>query len=150
MTSSVSLSVPAARNLLTPSFRIVSLQGVTPPSTLALAAECKALFADVRFDATALPVSALDLKATSYGVELVVEMRVPDRGQTQVVWVPIWRMVTCPWAPIATNGPEHLLHFMRETIASTMAHEVAESMLVFGVRVFDPHRPLLPRKIPHA
>jgi len=150
MTAFVSQALPTMRNLIKPVFRAGVVQDESP-SLLPLFVECTTLFEGVRFDATSLPISAIDLKATVHGVELIVEMRVPDRSQPlEVVWTTIWRNVTCPWGPIRANGPEHLLHFLRETIASTMAHEVAESLLVFGVRVFDPHRPLLPRKIPHA
>lgn len=96
----------------------------------------------IRFDATALPIDGLGFTANAVGVQLVVDLRAPDRNRAEVEWIHIWRTLICPWVVLQANGCEYLVRWMRETIANILAHEVEESITYEGVRVFDPHRPL--------
>lgn len=92
------------------------------------------------FDATSFPIVGLSFWPNAYGIQLTVRMLVPDRDDGKLGEV--WRRVSLPWAPLDANGPDHLVRWVRETIANIMSHEVDEALTFHGVRVFDPHRPL--------
>ena len=131
-----------ARKIVTPEFRATNV--LAADWVLELTARCRALVAEIRFDATALPVHDLVFEAAPAGVTLIVDMLVPDRDKPESAErIHIWRTLICPWDPIKSNGPEYLVRWMRETIANTLAHEVDESICLRGTRVFDPHRSLL-------
>jgi hypothetical protein len=130
----------AERHIIEPSFRVTDCES----ENRALLRQCREMAADTRFDATALPVVALDFEARLDGIGLVVDLLVPNRDKPdEVEWIHIWRSLLCPWGVLRSNGPEYLVRWMRETIANTLCHEVDESIQVRHVRVFDPHRPLL-------
>jgi hypothetical protein len=126
------------RKIIAPEFRW-TVAGA-PDWVLEAAGRCRTLIDDIRVDATALPIHDLVFEASASGVQLIVDMLVPDRDQPEaVVWIHIWRTLICPWDPIKMNGPEYLVRWMRETIANTLSHEVDESIRLRGDRVFDPH-----------
>lgn len=134
--------VGVARRVITPSFSVATGDSAPEGPNVYLAEGCKQLAAGLRFDATALPIDDLSFVAKSYGVTLIVDIRVPDRDKPGVEWIHVWRTLTCPWGPISSNGPDYIVRWMRETIANTLAHEVDESVTLDGERVFNPHRPL--------
>lgn len=127
-----------ARRIITPTFTVSD--DCTNHLDILLA--CQLTIRAVRFDATALPIDELTFDASYAGVKLVVDMFVPDRDKPgSVEKIHIWRTAMIPWDPIISNGADYLVRWMRETIASTLAHEVDESITLDGARVFDPHRP---------
>lgn len=129
----------SGRRAIAPLLRV---QQVHPGDT-ELLERCRGTIEAIRFDATALPVDALSFEAREDGIGLVVDVRVPDRDEPeQVVWIHVWRTLLCPWAVLRLNGPDYLVRWLRETVSSTLAHEVDESIALHGVRVFDPHKPL--------
>lgn len=114
-----------------------------PEERVELVKRCEATVRRIRFDATALPVADLTFASGDTGICLVVELRVPDRNQPDVLeWATVYRTLVCPWAPLDANGPEYLVGWLRETIANTLAHEVDEALTYGGRRVYDPHRSL--------
>lgn len=134
--------VPKARRVFQPSFVTTTM----PPDMGDLAAACEARIEQVQIDATALPIDDVVFEAQYPGVLLSVRMLVSDREAPpdDLKWIQVWRNLSVPWEVLAMNGPDFLVRWLRETIANVMAHEVDESITVSGVRVFDPHQPLLP------
>lgn len=112
----------------------------------ALVRDVGAVVAGIRFDASALPVVALEYEARTDGCYLVVILDVLDVETGEPLTV--GRAAIVPWEVLVRNGAAYVLEWTRETIANLMAHEVAECLTFEGAKVFDVHPRQLPATAP--
>jgi hypothetical protein len=136
--------LPKTRRVVTPRWAPSSMYVADDADErIGLIRDCAALVEKLRFDATSLPLDALEFEVLQDGINISARMLVPDRARPGLNWIQVWRNVVCPWGPLATNGPDHLVRMARDVIAGAILHEVDEALSLDCVRVFDPHRALL-------
>lgn len=95
----------------------------------------------IRFDATALPLHALEYTAGHDGLRLDAVIVVPDRTGADEAML-ITRSAIQPWSVLEFNGAEYLVRWTAETLCGLMAHEVYESIRYRDALVLDQHAPL--------
>jgi hypothetical protein len=128
------------RRVITPTFAQPTSFESTTERNKTIAA-CREAAEAIRFDATALPLHALDFIAGHDGVRLNAVVLVPDRGGKDEALL-ITRSAIQPWEVLEFNGPEYLVRWTAETLCGLMAHEVYESVRYRGALVIDQHAPL--------
>lgn len=131
------------RTFVVPTWRDPIPTGGRKTSAGSLRAACERAITSVRVYNDSIPVEAIECVAGREGVRIDVTLAVPDRDDRE--WVrpmSVVRSVAVPWDPIVANGPSQLVHTIRRTLQSILAHEVDENFLVYETLAYDPHRPL--------
>lgn len=97
----------------------------------------EAVVAGIRFDASALPLVALEYEARTDGcfMQAIIDVLDVETGEPTAVG----RGVIVPWEVLVQNGTAYVLEWTRETVVNLFAHEVAECLTFKGARIFDVH-----------
>ncbi len=125
---------PRARRIV----QAVFVQGGTSAADVEeLVRAVEVVVAGIRFDASALPLVALEYEARTDGcfMTAIIDVLSVDDGKPFTVG----RAVIVPWEVLVRNGAEYVLEWTRETIANLFVHEVAECLSFNGERVFNAH-----------